>query len=303
VSVKQGPRRTLFSPPNSLKQNRFPTTIHDAENLLGKNERRDSPAKFSQSKSFSAGLSTHRNGNNSTNSLYYRTQSEKVLNHATEANSNLGFRRTMLLEEKKKLLWTVSSALSSKQIHTGHEKFKEFAAILCKLVKKLLIEFYNPKKSLSGQMLKYSNMMVFYVVQQEKPIDEIYKTTKMRLQNQNVQKVSGYIGLEEYSKNTYVRKNSSLIMMSNSRSSLNISSCSEFERSGSDSSFNLDNSCISEEDVKISCAKACENVLRENNRNENSEQKIFSSNSDSNLAKYKSNAPSNLLKAKRQISF
>lgn len=176
---------------------------------------------------------------------------------------------------------------------------------LCRLVKKILAEFYHPSKSTSHQMQKFANMMVFYVTQ-GRSFDDIYATTKARLDVQNPTKVSGYIAPADYEKNRYIRKNSSLLLLSNissSCSSLNyLSNNSDslldgvFDKSGSDTSLNQ------------SLNKSTENnVLRENfqsSARENSTRKLYGA-SDSNINKLVSTSTpsSNILKAKRQISF
>lgn len=57
--------------------------------------------------------------------------------------------------QKKKLLWAVSQALQEKKINTKHEKFKEYAATLAKVVRRLFQEYYQ-KHSVSNSetMLK-----------------------------------------------------------------------------------------------------------------------------------------------------
>ena len=169
---------------------------------------------------------------------------------------------------------------------------------LCKLVKKVFTEFYNPIKSMSAQMTKFSNLMVFYVIQ-GRSFEEIYLMTKNKLEAQNATRVSGYIGQEDYQKNHFIRKNSSFLLMSNSCSSLSLNensnsfSESTFERSGSDTSLN------------ISTSNNSDKVLRDNftsNARGNSSKKLIIT-SESNLNALKSSTPSNVLKAKRQISF
>ena len=169
---------------------------------------------------------------------------------------------------------------------------------LCKLVRKVFTEFYNPSKSMSAQMTKFSNLMVFYVIQ-GRSFEEIYLMTKNKLEAQNATRVSGYIGQEDYQKNHFIRKNSSFLLMSNSCSSLSLNENSNsflestFERSGSDTSLN------------ISTSNNSDKVLRENftsNARGNSSKKLIIT-SESNLNALKSSTPSNVLKAKRQISF
>lgn len=176
-------------------------------------------------------------------------------------------------------------------------------SILCRLVKKVLSEFYHPQKSMSAQMQKFSNMMVFYVIQ-GRSFDDIYATTKARLDAQNPTKVSGYIAPDEYEKNCYIRKNSSLLLLTGSCSSLNYSSNNSdslldatFNKSGSDTSLSRSTSKSNADNV----------VLRENfqgGNRENSTRKLYGG-SDSNLNKLavNSSTSTNIMKAKRQISF
>jgi hypothetical protein len=176
-------------------------------------------------------------------------------------------------------------------------------SMLCRLVKKILAEFYHPQKSMSAQMQNFSNLMVFYVVQ-GRSFDDIYAMTKGKLDAQNPTKVSGYIAPEEYERNHYVRKNSSLLLLTGSNSSLNYSSNNSdslldatFNKSGSDTSLNRSTSKSNVES----------GVLRENfqgNTRENSMRKLYGG-SDSNISKIPVSAStsSNIMKAKRQISF
>lgn len=203
----------------------------------------------------------------------------------------------------QKLLWSASSVLQSKQINREHEKFREYMSMLCRLVKKLLNEFYHPGKSMSNQMQKFSTLTVFHVIQ-GRSFDEIYSMAKTRLEGQNhTKKISGYIGPDEYEKNRYIRKNSSLLLMpSLSCTSLNSSTMNSdsftdgsfLDRSSSDTSLNRSTS--------KSNAENC--VLRENFQiRENSARKAFGSDSNINKLPNTSTPSSNVLKAKRQISF
>lgn len=172
---------------------------------------------------------------------------------------------------------------------------------LCKLVKRIFTEFYNPSKSMSAQMTKFSNLMVYYIIQ-GRPLEEIFVMTKHRLEVQNPTKVSGYIAQDEYEKNSFIRKNSSLLLMTNSCSSLNLTDNSNsfidsnFDKTGSDTSLNHSTSKNNNDS----------GVLRENvlvNSRVKSSKKLFGG-SDSSLHQLKTSTPSsNVLKAKRQISF
>jgi hypothetical protein len=197
-------------------------------------------------------------------------------------------------------LWSASSALQSKNISRDHEKFKGYMSIICRLVKKLLAEFYHHGKSMSAQMQKFSNLIVFHVIQEKKQEEEIYLMAKTRLEALNPKRISGYVGPDEYEKNRLIRKGSSLLLMpSSSCSSLNSSVMnsdslmdSSFDKSASDTSLNR----------STSKSNAELNVLRENFQSrENSGRKAFGS--ESNLNKLSSTPSSNVLKAKRQISF
>lgn len=178
-------------------------------------------------------------------------------------------------------------------------------SILCRLVKKVMAEFYNPGKSMSAQMQKFSNMMVYYVMQ-GKSFEDIYNTTKKRLETQNSTKISGYVAPEDYEKNRYIRKNSSLLLLTGSCSSLNFTSNNSdslldttFDKSGSDTSLHHSITKTNSDSL---------NVLRENfNSRENSSRKKKFGGSESQLNKlvvnHTSTPSSSILKAKRQISF
>lgn len=170
-------------------------------------------------------------------------------------------------------------------------------ATLCKLVKKIFSEFYNPQKSMSSQMTKFANLMVFYVIQ-GRSIDDIYAMTKSRLDAQNPTKISGYIAREDFEKNCFVRRNNSLVLLSQSSSSLNFSGSTETiasDVSGSDTS-SLNHSSTTKSNIS--------GVLRENHMGvENSGKKSFNAN-EASINQLKTSTPaSNILKAKRQISF
>lgn len=175
--------------------------------------------------------------------------------------------------------------------------------MLCRLVKKLLSEFYNHGRSMSNQMQKYSTLTVPYVIQ-GRSFEEIYSIANKHLKGQNSTKVSGYVGPDEYERNQFIRKSSSLLRMpSLSCTSLNSSTmnsdsslmdASYFDKSASDSSLNR----------STSKSNADGNVLRENfQTRETSARKAFGSESNLNKLTTTSTPSSSVLKAKRQISF
>jgi hypothetical protein len=185
--------------------------------------------------------------------------------------------------------------LTSKKVSNEHEKFKEFASTLTRLVKNIFIEFYNPAiKSISDQLMKFANQMVFYVIQGQDYV-EIHKMTRLSLLTKNSTKVSGYVSQQDYDR----RKSSSLLLLSQScSSSLNLSDNS------------LNSSRLSNSSLNRSTSKNNESIaLRENFMSQSSEKsarKFGGSDSNINLNRPPSAAttPStNLMKAKRQISF
>lgn len=302
------PRRTLFSPASdeNKKRRRSQSPDQDAENRGGKHRRLESPTRMPKSQSFSvaATSSTSTLDAHFRKKLFGRTQSEVMAPASSSRSVALGFRETLTKDIKNKILWAVSTALTTKKISKEHEKFKEYASILAKLVKTIFLEFYNPTiKSISGQLSKFANFMVFQVVQGLSH-QKIYTSMKVHLESKNTTKVSGYIAQQDYERNqtNLIRRNNSLLLMSQSCSSLNFSHSESFIDIGS-----LNSSKLSESNSSLNRSSSKNNdsgALRENflaSSRENSAMKFGGS--DSNLAKHKSTSSTNLLKAKRQISF
>ena len=174
--------------------------------------------------------------------------------------------------------------------------------MLGKLTRRILIEFYNPaEKSMSMQLMKFTNLMVFYVTQ-GRSFEEIYIQTKSLLLAKNTKKVSGYIAPLEYERNkqNLVRKSNSFLYMSHSSNSLNISQQSENSCEGNSSKLSESNLSLNKSTSKNNEALA----LRENLISQGSERtaRMLVGN-DSNFSRAKSSSSSNLMKAKRQISF
>ncbi|XP_058122561.1 uncharacterized protein LOC131282907 [Anopheles ziemanni] len=232
-------RRSLFSPPRggntdggaggngaslasvSLKRRRSPTTVGDEDQLARgailseerseKIRRKESTAlveedltprslKFARSQSFCVGSQTvSRVGSQMAatdcvgGKALFRANSE-----ITSEDTN---RPVMMLTEnhKKKLLWAVSQALQGKQVSTKHEKFKQHASNLARVVKRLFLEFNDQTiSSTSEKMLRLANKHVFEVIQ-GKSVDDIYFREKTRIMNaRNQTKLQGYIAPEEY---------------------------------------------------------------------------------------------------------
>lgn len=195
------------------------------------------------------------------------------------------------------MLWSVSSALKTKEISKDHENFKVYATKLARLVKRIFIEFYNPaKKSVSEQMLNFANQMVFHVIQ-GRDSENIYLTLKSNLQSKNAAKISQTKNPDDRLQNQLSRHNKSSLM-SQSASSLNLShplSLDSISNSyGSSSSINRSSS---KRNIGSMLA------LRENFTTQSVNKSAQKFGSDSNLSRSKSSSSSNLMKAKRQISF
>lgn len=95
----------------------------------------------------------------------------------------------------QKILWAVSKALTDKQISNNHEKFKEFASILAKLVKKIFLEFHDPvKKSISEELMRFASLMVTQVVVHGHNSEHVHsETRKFLLQKLNSSKTSTFL--------------------------------------------------------------------------------------------------------------
>lgn len=187
--------------------------------------------------------------------------------------------------------------MKQKKIPTDHEKFKEYASVLGKLTKKILMEFHNPaEKSLSEQLSKFANNMVYYVTQGQ-PLEEIYAMTRASLQSKNIKKVTGYIAPQDYERNKQILVRNCSSFMSQSCNSLTLSQHSMSSCDGNSSKLSGSYSSLTRSSSKNNEMLA----LRENFINQNGERKLVGS--DTNLSRAKSSSSTNLMKAKRQISF
>lgn len=305
------PIRSLFSSTNDENRKRRPSRSpdHDAENRGMKFRRVDSPAKMLKTQSFSIASSSSSSRSAINKGFLYRTQSEVGLPMSSPV---LGYKKPMDKEKSKKLLWAVSTTLKTKQISSGHEKFKDYATVLAKLVKTVFMEFFDPSKGVSEQMSKFAGKMVNSVVT-GRPSAEILEEAKAELQTKNVSKLTGYISHQDFVRNqpNLFMRNSSLMMASQSCSSLNFShqsdssfldniSYSSVELGGSNSSLNRSNSSLNR-----SSSKNYEGLALRENFIEKSAKKLGGSESNiSNIGNIsKTTSSSSLLKAKRQISF
>lgn len=303
------PRRTLFSPPNDENKKRKRSTSPDGvdENRAEKNRRLKSPTRMHKSQSFSIAPSTSSSilDEHFRKRLIYRTQSETVAQKTESTDVKLGYMAKLTKDVLQKILCSVANALKSKGItNDTNDNYKQFVGLLARLVKKIFLEFYNPAiKSVSEQLSKFANFMVFHVVQ-SLTFEEIYQKTKEYLQSKNPAKLrTGYIAKQDYEFNmkNLVKSNNSLLVMSQSSSSLNFSRCGSFYENCS-----LNSSKLSESNSSLNLSSSKNNdmrPLRENFIGQSNEKSAKLSTSDSNLNKLKSSSSSNLMKAKRQISF
>lgn len=134
--------------------------------------------KFQKSQSF---CGTHNNENHDTlnipagRHLIYRSTSEII--------PNTSISQACLSEHhKKKLLWAVCHSLQLKQIGVSHVNFKQFAAVLARVTRKLYLEFEDNTGSTSEKMMKLTNRLVFHVIQ-GKSVEEIYDIESLNLTN------------------------------------------------------------------------------------------------------------------------
>lgn len=189
-------------------------------------------------------------------------------------------------------------------ITSEHEKHQEYAKVLGKLLPAIFREFYNPtNKSVSLQLERFVNLMTYQVVQ-EQPPHEILASTRSLLQSKNATRVTGYIGSKEYERNKpyLFQRNNSMLMMSHSSLSLNLSS-QQSENSFDGGASSRLSDCNSS--VSLSSSKNNEgSALRENFLGKSVEKSAREiSFSESNLNRSKSASSSSVNKAKRQISF
>lgn len=71
----------------------------------------------------------------------------------TTASSN-----SLTENQKKKLLWAVSQALQERKITAKHESFKQYAAILARVVRRIFQEYYQKNSTSNSEtMLRYVN--------------------------------------------------------------------------------------------------------------------------------------------------
>lgn len=73
------------------------------------------------------------------------------LQKAYSENSTLS--NSLTENQKKKLLWAVSQALQERKITVKHESFKQYAAILARVVKRIFQEYYQKNSTSNSETL------------------------------------------------------------------------------------------------------------------------------------------------------
>ncbi|XP_061389550.1 serine-rich adhesin for platelets [Musca vetustissima] len=114
----------------------------------------------------------------------------------TTASSN-----SLTENQKKKLLWAVSQALQERKITAKHESFKQYAATLARVVRRIFQEYYQKNSTSNSEtMLRLAKKYV-YNVTAGGTADDIYLQAKSQIDDtkrQSTSRLSGYIGPEEY---------------------------------------------------------------------------------------------------------
>ncbi|XP_055686336.1 uncharacterized protein LOC129791819 isoform X2 [Lutzomyia longipalpis] len=181
-----------------------------------KKARLDGP--FGRSQSFTAEYVARQNELLATRTSLCKTASDVFL----------GGRSSQCLTdlEKQKLFYIVSQTLQKKQISGQHERFKEYATVMAKVVKRLFLESNRRVfGSVSEQMSKMANSILFPVLQ-GKSVEEIYASERARRENaKKSAKPSGYVPLESY-RGTTLQRSTSSILSENSGQSLGMSQSS-----------------------------------------------------------------------------
>ncbi|XP_075981061.1 cyclin E-interacting protein minus isoform X2 [Anticarsia gemmatalis] len=104
---------------------------------------------------------------------------------------------------KKKLLWAVSEALRVHGWRMSSPGFREKAAALARLTRRLLAlpphaaKLAAPKLSTSETMLKIARQYVFAIIQ-GRTVDECYQEEQLKIANEANTKLTGYISANAY---------------------------------------------------------------------------------------------------------
>ncbi|KAH8254755.1 hypothetical protein KR032_012017 [Drosophila birchii] len=108
---------------------------------------------------------------------------------------------SMTDNQRKKLLWAVSQALQERKITAKHEHFRQHAADLTRIVKRIFQEFYlGHTTSNSETLLRLAKKFAFSVIA-GKSADDVYlqaRSQESEAKRLSSTRLSGYIGPEEF---------------------------------------------------------------------------------------------------------
>nr|XP_036219266.1 uncharacterized protein LOC106620791 isoform X2 [Bactrocera oleae] len=118
------------------------------------------------------------------------------------SHSEMVAQTTNLTEnQRKKLLWAVSQALQEKKITMKHESFKQYAAVLARVVRRIFQEFFQKSSTSNSETLLRLAKRYVHNVMGGRNADDIYLHAKAKIareRNESNSRLSGYIGPEEY---------------------------------------------------------------------------------------------------------
>ncbi|KAH8370383.1 hypothetical protein KR093_003236 [Drosophila rubida] len=164
------------------------------------------PSPFANTPRLSHGLS----GSSST--LVCSTTPTISKLHRAHSEMSATPQSAMTDNQRKKLLWAVSQALQEKKISAKHENFRQHAADLARIVKRIFQEFYlGHTTSNSETLLRLSKKYAFSVIAGKQP-DDIYlqaRSQESETKLQSSARLSGYIGPEEFAQRKLLLSQSS----------------------------------------------------------------------------------------------
>ncbi|XP_022226250.2 uncharacterized protein LOC111076674 [Drosophila obscura] len=108
---------------------------------------------------------------------------------------------SMTDNQRKKLLWAVSQALQEKKITSKHESFRQLAADLTRVVKRIFQEFYLGQTTSNSETLLRLAKKFAYSVIVGKNSDDVYmnaRSQESEAKRLSSTRLSGYIGPEEF---------------------------------------------------------------------------------------------------------
>lgn len=121
---------------------------------------------------------------------------------------------SMTDNQRKKLLWAVSQALQEKKITPKHEQFRQHAADLTRIVKRIFQEFYlGHSSSNSETLLRLAKKFAFSVIA-GKNADDVYlqaRSQECEAKRLSSTRLSGYIGPEEFAQRKLLLSQTSVV--------------------------------------------------------------------------------------------